>query len=698
MIWEVFSGMTASANEGEFLGKRTHTTWAITRTVVGGLSLIPAFGGFCLAQLVMLWATAVGIGIAGGVLGTIKNEPVVIYSAPPGIIQGKEISERVGPGVACISQWNAHVDRLKKDGLTTNTDPSVGMVWNWSPKSTGNALEVYFGEYTGVDPQYDNSTCGIARFDFAKDVTGDVGADSIGMFVSKALSEEIPRLVETIVAATDNVYRHGASHDAAEADIAIASALFDSNMETAAKNAADAATKIGHKTTVKHKDWVAFGYQDINQLVATAKTARAASVESTKAEPKQQSPDAKGNFSPGAAKGTYYGVTAAELRTEEGRAKMIANKKAWEDANNGEAARLQRKERASELSDPTHLFNKMMKENVLKLGKGVQTHLKAASAESGGSPLRALIDLGSEMAGWGITIIAAYAGIAATVTLVSYPIPAVGGFLAWLGSIVLAILLPITFFGIKLAAYLPFLTAIIWTGAILNWLVIVVESMFAAPLWAMVHLDLDGDSYNTQRTGHGYVFLLNLLFRPVIMVGCLLFAQAAISACFNLFLGHVANTVGNLSPGNSWWSNLLLIIGAVWVTIIFAEQIITQGMSAIFQIPDKVFTWIGGQFGSNVGVGLGDSTSGAINQSAGTMGRAGGALGEGAMGGVRGAQAAGKSIRDGKTQREQKAAADSEKKIADGVATDRHNEMISAIKSRRGGGGGTIRPSGGGAK
>lgn len=235
------------------------------------------------------------------------------------------------------------------------------------------------------------------------------------------------------------------------------------------------------------------------------------------------------------------------------------------------------------------------------------------------------------MAGWGITIIIAYAGIASLVTLASYPFPAVGGVLAWLGSLLLAILLPITFFGIKLAAYLPFLTAIIWTGAILNWLVIVVEAMFAAPLWAMVHLDLDGDSYNTQRTGHGYVFLLNLLFRPVIMVGCLLFAQSAISACFNLFLGHVANTVGNLSGSNSWWSNLLLIIGAVWVTIIFAEQIITQGMSAVFQIPDKVFTWIGGQFGSNVGVGLGDSTSGAIASSSGKVESAGGGAAKAGM-------------------------------------------------------------------
>lgn len=705
LIWEVFSGMIASANEGEFLGKRTHTSWAITRTVVGGLSLIPAFGGFCLAQLVMLWATAVGIGIAGGTLGKISVVPEIIYSAPPSLVKGQEVVDRIGSGVTCVSEWRAHVDKLTADGID---DPSKDMVWGVQPRQVGNSLEMQFGELKGTDPQYHATSCGVARFSYADGITGDAGADSIGRSLAITMAREIQTLTNTVLDATDGVVRNGESHDSANMTITAAVALFDSNMADAAKSAAERATTTVNKTDVDHVDWIKFGYQDVNKLITNIKTARAANVETNNTQPQQQSPDAKGGYTPATGvKATYYGVSAEELRTPEGRAKAEANKKAWTEANNGQESAQKRKdllkERLEELN-PFNMFENMMKKSVLSLGKTVASNLKEAAASQGGSPLRFLIDLGSELAGWGITIIVAYAGIATAITLMMILAPpavggAVGGVLAWLGTMVLAVLVPITFFGIKLAAYLPFLTAIIWTGAILNWLVIVVEAMFAAPLWAMVHLDLDGDSYNTQRTGHGYVFLLNLLFRPVIMVGCLFFAQAAINACFGLFLGHVAGTINHLAPENSWWSNLLLIIGAVWVTIIFAEQIITQGMGAIFQIPDKVFTWIGGQFGSNVGVSMGDSTSGAINQSAGTMGRAGGALGEGAMGGVRGAQSMGKSIHDSKAKKSQDATATREKNAADEIATSRHNEMISAIKSRRGGGGGTIRPSaGGGAK
>ena len=109
------------------------------------------------------------------------------------------------------------------------------------------------------------------------------------------------------------------------------------------------------------------------------------------------------------------------------------------------------------------------------------------------------------------------------------------------------------------------------------------------------------------------------------------FAHAAISACFGLFAGHVAKTLSALSPATSWWSNVLLIFGGIWVTIIFAEQIISSGMAAIFQIPDKVFTWIGGSFGSNVGTDIGHSAQGAIQGSSHAIGGAGKEMGGGAM-------------------------------------------------------------------
>ena len=49
----------------------------------------------------------------------------------------------------------------------------------------------------------------------------------------------------------------------------------------------------------------------------------------------------------------------------------------------------------------------------------------------------------------------------------------------------------------------------------------------AAPLWAFAHLDTEGDGLG-QRTQTGYLFLVNVLFRPALMVvGLLLAAKMA---------------------------------------------------------------------------------------------------------------------------------------------------------------------------
>jgi hypothetical protein len=89
------------------------------------------------------------------------------------------------------------------------------------------------------------------------------------------------------------------------------------------------------------------------------------------------------------------------------------------------------------------------------------------------------------------------------------------------------------------------------------------------------------------------------------------FAKLAMIAVFGLFLNGVASILGGLTKASGdWWGNLMIIIGAIWVTIVFAEQIISQSMSMIFQVPDKVFAWIGGQFGSHVGSDMGAQVSG----------------------------------------------------------------------------------------
>src|SRR5260363_143137 len=81
---------------------------------------------------------------------------------------------------------------------------------------------------------------------------------------------------------------------------------------------------------------------------------------------------------------------------------------------------------------------------------------------------------------------------------------------------------------------LPF---IIWFGGVVSWFAVVGEAMIAAPLWAMTHLDGDGEGMGP-RTTHGHIFLLNLIFRPVFMVIGFVLAGAGI-----MVLGTLLNAM-----------------------------------------------------------------------------------------------------------------------------------------------------------
>jgi conjugal transfer/type IV secretion protein DotA/TraY len=60
VAWHTISGIVATAQEGKVLGQRWHQVWAPTRVVTGVGFLAPAFNGFCVAQIVVLYLMAFG--------------------------------------------------------------------------------------------------------------------------------------------------------------------------------------------------------------------------------------------------------------------------------------------------------------------------------------------------------------------------------------------------------------------------------------------------------------------------------------------------------------------------------------------------------------------------------------------------------------------------------------------------------------
>jgi conjugal transfer/type IV secretion protein DotA/TraY len=142
---------------------------------------------------------------------------------------------------------------------------------------------------------------------------------------------------------------------------------------------------------------------------------------------------------------------------------------------------------------------------------------------------------------------------------------------------------------------LPFM---IWFGGLLGWFAVVCESLVASPLWAMAHLDGDGEGMG-QRTAHGYIFLLNVMFRPMLMIFGFVFAGAGV-----VVLGTLLNTMFGVALANAQFDSttgLVSIIGYITLYVSMCLSLVHGSFSLIHVIPDQVFSWLGGSMAGAAG-------------------------------------------------------------------------------------------------
>lgn len=593
IAWVLISAIMSSAAEGEFLGKRNHSQWGPLRMTMGGAALVPAFSGFNLAQLIMVWATAVGVGIAGAGVSAASSWMETLtnsYSAPVGMLSGRDIALQLEEKTVCVAKWEKQVNRWNSDGVEDSD--ATGLRWGYTVRDVssreGAAVQLSYGSL-GATGGYLEDDCGTVTIrvpDASK--TEDPGVKSIFSAVASAIRQALPTLASAMLTEYRNIALAAgpisAEEKAASSErIKAAADAYNSTVSAAGAAAAASANSSSTKYSIAKGDWIAAGFVSVRGSIKSFEVGKGVNGQPESTEVKRQAP-----IKDDIPDLTYLdGVPSASPK----------------DSSSFSATNI------------VSVINKELKSQVDRIGRSTASHLTNV-AKKEGNPLVALSSFGVDISLWMAGVLIAALALFVGISFLGPLAPT--GVITFVGIILSAVAIPVFFFGVKLAAYLPFLPAVIWTGAVLNWLVIVVEALFGAPLWAMVHLDMEGDGLNMQRTGHGYIFLLNLFFRPIIMVGALVFAYSAMSAMFSLFVGAVSGMLNGLSTNtSSWWAGLLMIVGAVWIVVVFAEQIITQCFGLVFLIPDKVFTWIGGQFGSNVGAGMDRLVDGGMERGLG---------------------------------------------------------------------------------
>jgi conjugal transfer/type IV secretion protein DotA/TraY len=150
--------------------------------------------------------------------------------------------------------------------------------------------------------------------------------------------------------------------------------------------------------------------------------------------------------------------------------------------------------------------------------------------------------------------------------------------------------------GVFLAYYLPALPFIIWTSAIVGWLILSVELLVAAPIWAAMHVIPEGEGVVGQRAEAGYMLFFGILMRPALyVIGFFLsFVIAGVVGHFigeayldfTVSAGNDDLPVGPVSQIVGWLATVIIGGGLAVVSIHKTFSIVTY-------LPDEIMRRLG---------------------------------------------------------------------------------------------------------
>ena len=612
--WNILSAVMQGSFDGEFLGKRYSSLWMPIRNVTGMVLLIPAWKGWSLAQLSMAYAASLGIGIANTVAANIPASSFPVASPVVMMPATAELMDKMTEGWNCILSRRENIARLRKANVDPD-EPSLKTVWASQPVISKTSLSVNYGAIPAADG-YTETSCGTFSYQL-KTGAGESLAVQTAIAQSNATFAAMVQGMDKDMAA---LYGQFSAVDPDNQDqlnqaagvllrgrgaIMTTWQRYVDNYYASIKAADQQRAQQVVKQAIDKYGWIGAGtagaqsvWDSVNAALNAPETAQKPAGEASAKKPEDPAvvAAAKKNLPPG-----LTGEFGVELDNYVEPAQASGS--------------------CSWLTGPADCMNAKLSA-MLKNG-GVVAMIDATT----GSPFVVGPILGVKVlkfVGWSMLAIIALYALAAVVVTPVLGGAAIGSLLQTIAGIWFFSMIPLTIFSLQLIVMLPATIVIAWIFGVAAWLVICAEAFLAAPLWALAHMDTDGEGMG-QRTAHGYIFLLNLLFRPAILVMCVGFAYTFAEVIGTLANGTLGAYSANMlhATGQNWFLTLLLFAGALWLMTVVNMRVADVSASLLSVIPNQIFTWIGGQFGSDVGSGVGAQASGDFKSG---LQSAGGAL------------------------------------------------------------------------
>ena len=167
---------------------------------------------------------------------------------------------------------------------------------------------------------------------------------------------------------------------------------------------------------------------------------------------------------------------------------------------------------------------------------------------------------------------------------------------AYLSFALFSVVLPFFVYGIMLAFYLPAIPFIRWVAALAGWVILIVESLIAAPLWICAHALPEGEGAAGQHGKRGYMLFLGILIRPPLMVAGFFCAVILINV-----LGKLIGQGFEMFIAGASQTKMIGIVGSLAMSVILGSVVMVLAnkfFSLIHYLPEHVTNWIGQQFHS----------------------------------------------------------------------------------------------------
>jgi len=612
-VWAGYHFLTAAiatGADGEFMGQKKSSPWFMVRTGAGFTGLVPIFAGYNGAQAVMLWGTMIGVGIANLSLDaavTVLNSGGSMI-ATPAAPQATSLAKALFEANLCAQAANTAIDDMPND-----TGVSVDPAEKFISAGTGSKIVLINGRglscggaEIGITappsiPQYDAMGMAVYTNDPAPEYEHLLEAHQNAL---KAMQSTLSGAAQAYVSAID---RQGQPADPANT-INQAALQYQATITKALADSSSGINQLASviQSNLNRDGWIMTGawyqtFAQANSQLTSLANATAAAVSGTSPDnlPYPQ---------------LYRKVSAVYSQQLQLDASVTTAQGSLQNLTTGISG-----------TDPKSLLGKLV--NTQGLVRWA-VNLNSGQGPNGSTnPLIGMKNLGDYILDAGWTALGTYGVVKATVGaakestagkiadvvtggITGLLTGAGDGLLSALAPFIVIILVTLFFFGAMLSIYIPMLPFIVWFGGILSWYAVVGESVVAAPLWAFAHLDGDGEGMG-QRTTHGYIFLLNVMFRPVFMVIGFVLAGAGV-----VVLGTLLNTMFGVALANAQFDSstgLVSIIGYIVLYVGMCQTLVQGTFSLIHVVPDQVFAWVGGQMTGTVGRDMHDRSKGVFD-------------------------------------------------------------------------------------